>query len=119
MEDPNSCITALVKYGTYWGPWLPHSAELPFVPTPSASLVPKISYLDSFWHPPTEPVPVVPSKQVTGSAGSSWMDSVAVVFVTGLVVGICFGVGRRLTTCALNPKAGAEELIEMKNVEIS
>ena len=37
-----------------------------------------------------------------------------------LVVGMCLAVGRRFVTgTLLQPKAGAEELIEMKQVEIS
>jgi hypothetical protein len=122
MEYPNACITALTKYDTFWGPWLPHSADLPFVPTPSSSLVPTVSYLDSFWHPP-QGSPPTPSNvaQDNGSTDSSWINSAAVVCAMVFVVGICLGVARRLGMpgTLLKPKAGAEELIEMQQVEIS
>ena len=114
MEDPNACITALTNYQGYWGPWLPHSADLPFVPTPSLSLVPTISYLDSFWHPPQQPASAPPSSEVQPGADRSWIGSVAVFCGVAFVIGVCLGAGRRR-----RPKAGSEELIEMTKVEIS
>jgi hypothetical protein len=123
MEDPNACITALTKYDTFWGPWLPHSDDLPFVPTPSSSLVPTVSYLDSFWHPPqgsAPPPPSTPIDEAQGSTDSSWIYDAVLVFAVVLVVGMCLSVGRRLAAgTLLKPKAGAEELIEMQQVEIA
>lgn len=120
MEDPNACITALAKYDTFWGPWLPHSVDLPFVPTPSALLVPTVSYIDSFWHPPRGQTPPPPSNEAQGAKDSRWIHKATLVCAMAFVVVICLGVGRRLTTGALlKPKAGVEELIEMKQVETS
>ena len=46
--------------------------------------------------------------------------TVAAACAMVLVVGMCLGVGRRFAAGALlKPKPGAEELIEMEQVEVS